>query len=56
MHIGVLYAALAFVCWGLFPLYFRQLGQVPALEIVMHRTLWSMVFVIALLAWRRQWG
>ncbi|HQQ68839.1 MAG TPA: EamA family transporter RarD [Alicycliphilus sp.] len=56
MHAGVIYAALAFVCWGLFPLYFRQLGQVPALEIIMHRTLWSMLFVAALLLVRRQWG
>ena len=55
MHAGVVYAALAFVCWGLFPLYFRQLAQVPALEIIMHRTLWSMVFVALLLAWRRRW-
>jgi EamA domain-containing membrane protein RarD len=26
------YAALAYLCWGLFPLYFKQLSEVPALE------------------------
>ena len=56
MNTGILYAALAYVAWGLFPLYFRQVAQVPSLEVVMHRTLWSLVFVFAVLAVRRQWA
>ena len=55
MQPGIVYAALAFVGWGLFPVYFRQLEQVPALEIIMHRTLWSMLFVALLLLVRRRW-
>ncbi|GAB1387063.1 EamA family transporter RarD [Melaminivora sp.] len=53
---GVLYATLAYAAWGVFPLYFRQLSAVPALEIVAHRTLWSLVFVLLVLLLRRQWG
>ena len=55
--LGLLYAALAYVLWGLFPIYFHALARVDAFEIVMHRTLWCFVFVWALLlAMRRlQW-
>jgi len=56
MNPGILYAALAYVAWGLFPLYFKQVAAVPSLEVVMHRTLWSLVFVFAVLAVRRQWA
>jgi chloramphenicol-sensitive protein RarD len=56
MNPGIAYAALAYLCWGLFPLYFRQLTDVPALEVVLHRTLWSLVFVLGVLAVRRQWA
>ena len=55
MSRGVLYAALAYTFWGLFPLYFRQVQHVPALEIVMHRTVWSLVFLLGLLAVTRRW-
>ncbi|RYF58888.1 MAG: EamA family transporter RarD, partial [Comamonadaceae bacterium] len=56
MNPGILYAALAYVAWGLFPLYFKQVANVPSLEVVMHRTLWSLVFVLAVLLVRRQWA
>lgn len=56
MNPGILYAALAYLSWGLFPLYFHQVALVPALEVVLHRTLWSLVFVLAALALRRQWA
>jgi chloramphenicol-sensitive protein RarD len=55
MHPGILYAASAYVLWGLFPLYFSHLSTVPATEVLVHRVVWSLVFVIAVLAWRRQW-
>jgi chloramphenicol-sensitive protein RarD len=54
---GLVYAALAYILWGLFPIYFHALARVDAFAIVMHRSLWSFVFVWAvLLAMRRlQW-
>lgn len=55
MNPGVLYAALAFVMWGLYPLYFQFVITVPPLEIVMHRALWSLAFVLAVLAWLHRW-
>ena len=49
MNPGIVYAALAYLCWGLFPLYFKLLKDVPALEVVAHRTVWSLLFVSLLL-------
>lgn len=56
MNPGIVYATWAYIAWGLFPLYFRQVADVPALEVVVHRTLWALVVVLSLLALRRQWG
>ena len=55
MNRGVVYALLAYMAWGLFPLYFRHLAGVGAFEIVLHRIAWSLVFLLALLAWLRRW-
>jgi chloramphenicol-sensitive protein RarD len=55
MNPGILYAAVAFFCWGLFPLYFHALNNVPALEMLAHRMLWSLLFLVIVLAVRRQW-
>lgn len=56
MPIGALYAALAFTLWGVFPLYFRQIANVPPSEILVHRIVWSLVFLLAVLTLRRQWA
>jgi len=56
MRSGILYASLAFLCWGLFPLYFRTLDEVPPLQILAHRMLWSLAFLLIVLLLRRQWG
>lgn len=52
----MLYAALAYALWGLFPVYFKALQSIPASEILLHRMLWSLVFLVIVLAWRRQWS
>jgi chloramphenicol-sensitive protein RarD len=55
MHPGIAYAALAYVLWGLFPLYFMHLNQVAVTEVLVHRIVWSLAFLLLVLAWRRQW-
>jgi chloramphenicol-sensitive protein RarD len=55
MRTGILSAALAFLCWGLFPLYFHAISEVPALQILANRMLWSLAFLLIVLALRRQW-
>lgn len=49
MNSGILFALGAYLSWGLFPLYFRQIAAIPSLQIVAHRTLWSLVFVAGVL-------
>jgi chloramphenicol-sensitive protein RarD len=56
MNTGLLSAALAFVTWGLFPLYFQFIAHVPALEVVLHRSVWALVFVLGILAWQKRWA
>lgn len=56
MSTGILSAALAFLCWGLFPLYFHAIGDVPPVQILAHRMLWSLLFLVIVLAMRRQWA
>ena len=39
----------AFLCWGFWPIYWKFLDHVPALEITAHRLAWCCVWVVALL-------
>jgi chloramphenicol-sensitive protein RarD len=52
----VLAAVAANVLWGLFPLYWPLLKPATPLEILAHRIVWSMLFVVALLAVTRKLG
>ncbi len=56
MRTGILSAALAFLCWGLFPIYFHALNEVPPSQILVHRVVWSLLFLIIVLTVRRQWA
>ena len=56
MQTGMLFAATAYTLWGAFPLYFKTLQDIPPLEIMLHRIVWSLAFVMLVLAWRRQWA
>lgn len=56
MNSGALYALLAFGIWGLYPLYLRELAAVSSLEIVLHRSAWSLVFLLGVLAVLRRWA
>ncbi len=53
---GILYAAGAFLLWGLVPPYWKLIGHVPALQIPAHRILWTFVVLAALISLRRGWG
>ena len=53
---GFLFGVAAYGLWGLFPLYWPLLEPAGAFEILAHRVVWSLVFVLALLALRRRTG
>ncbi len=51
MNKGIWYGIGAYVTWGLFPIYWKWLHHVPALQLIGHRILWSfvMLFVVILI-------
>ncbi|MCG6657181.1 EamA family transporter RarD [Halomonas campisalis] len=53
---GVTYGLAAYVMWGCFPLFFALFEGVPAFEILIHRVLWSCLFLIGVVSLLRRWG
>ncbi|MEB0134714.1 EamA family transporter RarD [Actimicrobium sp. CCC2.4] len=56
MRKGMLFAATAYVIWGLLPLYFKALQSIAPTQIMLHRMVWSLLFLLCVLAWRKQWS
>ncbi|WP_458699378.1 EamA family transporter RarD [Sulfurospirillum sp. 1307] len=46
---GTLYAILAFSFWGLVPIYFKSVSHVSAFEVLVHRILWSVIFLLMII-------
>jgi chloramphenicol-sensitive protein RarD len=53
---GGIFAAAAFLIWGMSPIYWKQLLTVPSLEIVAHRIVWSPLFLIPVMFAQKRWG
>ncbi len=53
--IGVACSVGAYALWGFFPVYFKAVADVPALEVLAHRVVWSAVLVGGLISLRRGW-
>lgn len=50
---GYILGLTAYTIWGLFPLYFKVVQSVPAVEIIIHRALWSALFgALLLMVWK----
>lgn len=50
MKQGILAGIGAYLLWGLFPIYWKLLLDVPAIEILAHRMVWSLVVMVLILA------
>jgi len=55
MNKGVLYGIGAYVLWGFFPIYWKVLHQVSALQVIGHRIGWSFIVLIIYILFTRQW-
>jgi chloramphenicol-sensitive protein RarD len=51
---GILFALLAYGAWGIFPVYWKGFGAIPAVEVISHRLIWSLVFLVFLAALQGQ--
>ncbi|HEX6741215.1 MAG TPA: EamA family transporter RarD [Sphingomicrobium sp.] len=52
---GFLFGLLAYGLWGVLPLYFKAIADVPAINIVAHRVLWSLPFLAVLITLAGGW-
>jgi len=52
---AILTAISAYVFWGFFPVYFKIIAEVPALEILAHRIVWALPFGALIIIYRKQW-
>lgn len=46
MNKGILSGIGAYLLWGLFPIYWKILHHIPAMQIIGHRIVWSFIFLI----------
>ena len=47
--VGVVCAIGAYCLWGILPIYWKLLREVPATEVLAHRILWSLFFMLCIL-------
>jgi len=55
MNKGIFYAITSYFLYGLYPIYFKMIENVPALQVVGHRLVWSFVFLVAVVLIRKEW-
>ena len=55
MNRGILSGLGAYLIWGFIPVYFKLLQAVPAVEIMFHRVIWSLILLMVLITLRQQW-
>ncbi len=53
---GALAAAGGFLFWGLVPVYWKQMQSIAAIELIAHRIIWSLIFLLGVLAWQKMSG
>ena len=46
---GIITALVAFLLWGNFPLYFKELSHYDAIEVIVHRVVWTFVLLLIVL-------
>ncbi|WP_286238481.1 EamA family transporter RarD [Neptuniibacter halophilus] len=53
---GVYYALAAFLMWGLVPVYFKSVAHISPVEVIVHRVIWSAVFLLLFICLTRRLG
>ncbi|MBI9112582.1 EamA family transporter RarD [Maridesulfovibrio ferrireducens] len=53
---GLIFAVSAFIMWGLLPIYWKTLKEVPPLELLCHRVVWSFFFLAVVLSFKKRWA
>lgn len=53
---GLIAAFMAYLMWGVLPVYFKMVGDVAVTEVLVHRIVWAVPFGAVIIFWRRQWS
>ena len=53
---GLIMGALAYLIWGLLPLYWKLVHALNAYQLFSQRVIWSLLFVVILLLLTKKWG
>lgn len=52
---GLLIGLGAYLAWVVFPIYFKSLAHIDSLQILFHRVVWSLLFMVIVMTWQRRW-
>ena len=52
---GLVAGLICYLLWGIFPVYFKLVETVPAIEVLLHRVIWAVPFGALIIYVRRQW-
>ncbi|WP_419877187.1 EamA family transporter RarD [Brevibacillus centrosporus] len=55
MKQGVLYGIVAYLAWGMLPFYWKLFQSMGSLEILAHRIVWSLIFVLFIIVITKRW-
>jgi len=55
MNKGIWNGIAAYAMWGVFPIYWKLLHEVPALQVIGHRITWSFILLILFILLTNQW-
>ncbi len=55
MKKGILYGIGAYLAWGFFPIYWKFLHHVPAIQLIGHRIIWSCLLLLVVIVLTKQW-
>lgn len=55
-RLGILAGIAAYSIWGLVPIFFKQIAEVPATEIIAHRVVWAMLLMTLMIGFGRGFG
>jgi chloramphenicol-sensitive protein RarD len=55
MNKGILKGIAAYTLWGVLPIYWKMLHQVPATQVIGNRIVWSFLLLVGVLLFTHQW-
>ena len=55
MNKGILKGIAAYTLWGVLPMYWKMLHQVPATQVIGNRIVWSFLLLVGVLLFTHQW-